>query len=456
MVTVKGLAADKSINLEWKVFGSGNVNCRFAVTRLCGRSQHCRSFRANGSVGQGADDKQMRRVKRTLWLVGTIIFLALLAGGGWIYYTIYLNSDFALRHAEAFLFRRMTVAQRADEGTYRFFFATNRKKEPGTGPLESRFVNETTDALTYGTSDVRIRPTLGIGMLINPSEWFESEQITPRAVRDLDQAGFIEQLRSHVENSPHRSLLVLVHGFRSSFPLALRKTAFFGHVLDINTPVLMFDWPGDQGSSLAGYRRARRVAAESGAAMAQTLELVIREVRPERLWLVANSLGAQVVVDAFSLLYQQPDLADAQTEFQDVVLTAPDVDHKQFNLEFKDQINALARDLAVYVSSNDRALVLSRLVNRSRRLGESTLSPAQISEAEAISELMDPDSDRISLIDVTPINRTRNFHNFSLETPEFFDDLFLRLTHETTPQSRLLYPIRTAEGQVYWVLTRGR
>ena len=59
-------------------------------------------------------------------------------------------------------------------------------------------------------------------------------------------------------------------------------------------------------------------------------------------------------------------------------------------------------------------------------------------------------------MDVTPVNRTRNFHNFSLETPEFFDDLYLRLTNEITPRSRLIYQIRTPDGSDYWVLTRGR
>ena len=71
--------------------------------------------------------------------------------------------------------------------------------------------------------------------------------------------------------------------FREAYPSALRKTAFLAHVLDINTPVLVFDWPGDQGSSLRGYRRARSVAQESGAELARTLELIIEEVRPERL-----------------------------------------------------------------------------------------------------------------------------------------------------------------------------
>ena len=74
-----------------------------------------------------------------------------------------------------------------------------------------------------------------------------------------------------------------------------------------------------------------------------------------------------------------------------------------------------------------------------------------------ISHLVDPDSDLISLVDVTPVNRTRNFHNFSLETPEYYDDLYLRLTSdEGAPRSRLIYRVQTPDGTVYWVLTRGR
>ena len=250
-----------------------------------------------------------------------------------------------------------------------------------------------------------------------------------------------------------------MHGFREHFVSGLRKTAFLGHVLDINSPVLVFDWPGNQGSALRGYRRARQIAQASGAELASTLELIIREIQPDRLWLVANSMGAQVVAHAFSLLYQQADLADAETEIEDVVLTAPDVGRDEFNRQFKLEIAALTRNLTVYVSSNDRALLLSRVINRGRRLGESTLNtrnPDQFEEAAGLADLVEPDSELITLVDVTPVNRTRNFHSFSLETPEFFDDLFLRLTNINTPLNRLVYPVRTTEGAVYWVLTSGR
>ena len=162
------------------------------------------------------------------------------------------------------------------------------------------------------------------------------------------------------------------------------------------------------------------------------------------------------VADAFSVLYEQGDLAGPETELEDVVLTAPDVDQGDFDERFKDEITALVRNLTVYVSSNDRALLMSRIINRGGRLGESTLGPDQLAEALRIADLTDPDSDLVTLVDVTPVNRTRNFHNFSLETPEFFDDLFLRLTNPETPRSRRLYHIQTPAGAVYSVLTRGR
>lgn len=402
----------------------------------------------------GNVQEKSRFKRRMLW--GTALTALVLLGAGiWFYKYYFASTDAAIRHAEAFAFRRMKVAQLAEHGEYRFFYVTNRRPGPDAAILEERFGTEREEQLKFGVFDADIKPSLGIGMLINPTEWLQNEEIRLRDVRTLEQTAFVEQLRTLVHDSPDRALLVVLHGFREAYESALRKTAFLGHVLDINAPVLLFDWPGDQGSSLSGYRRAQQVAEASGAELARTLELIIRDIQPERLWLMANSMGAQVVVDAFSLLYQKADLADAQTEIEDVVLTAPDVDHDDLNQRFKQEITALARHLTVYVSSNDRALLVSRIINRGKRGGESTLSPDQFEEAVKVGDLLD-DSDLITLVDVTPVNRTRNFHNFSLETPEFFDDLFLRLANEKTPESRLLYQIESPEGAVYQVLTRGR
>lgn len=398
----------------------------------------------------------MTRVKRSVRIAVALLMVASLVAATWVYQTIYRSSDFALRHAEAFRFRRMTVAQVGERGTYQYFFVTNRREERSDGPIEERFGRERSGAFSVGSFEAKIEPSLGLGMLINPSEWFRDEEIVLKNIQQLEPTGFVTEVRQLVDESPYRALMIVVHGYRERFPSALRKTAFFGHVLDANVPVLAFDWPGNQGSSLAGYRRAREVATESGADFARALELIIDRVQPDKLWIVANSMGAQVVVDGFGLLHRKPEFSDDGTEIDEVVLTAPDVDHAAFDERFKHEISALANSLTVYVSSNDRALVLSRLVNRERRRGESTLTPDQFDEAVRLSALTEADSDLVTLVDVTPVNRTRNFHNFSLETPEFFDDLFLRLTNEQPPRSRLLYRVETADGRIYHVLTRGR
>jgi esterase/lipase superfamily enzyme len=398
----------------------------------------------------------MTSFKRRILFGMALVVLVLLGLGVWLYFNFFASTSTALRHAEVFLFRRMKVAQLAGQGNYRFFFVTNRRLESNDRPLKERFGKEREEILKFGYFDTRIQPSLGLGMLINATEWFQNEEIQLKTVQALEQAAFVEQVRKLIQDSPYRSLLVVVHGFREAFPSALRKTAFLSHVLDVDSPVLLFDWPGNQGSSLSGYRQARRVAEASGAELAHTLELIIRDIQPDRLWLIANSMGAQVVVDAFGLLYQEADLADTETEIENVVLTAPDVDHDEFNNQFKREIKALARNLTVYVSSNDRALLMSRIINRGKRLGESTLNPDQLEEAVRVANLVEPGSALITLVDVTPVNRTRNFHNFSLETPEFFDDLFLRLTNTDTPRSRPIYRVEAPNGAVYWVLTRGR
>jgi esterase/lipase superfamily enzyme len=402
------------------------------------------------------DGAMMTSFKRRILWGAAIILLFLI---GLALYTYIVGTRTMLEHAEAFSFRRMSVAKLEDQDAFRFFYVTNRQPDDLQGPVEERYQSERGTSLTFGSFDTSIEPSLGLGIVINPSQWFLNEEINLREVRSLEQQAFIDELRQQVEASPHRSLLLVVHGFREAFPSALRKTAFLATVLDIDTPVVVFDWPGNQGSSLRGYRRARQVAQSSSAEFASALKLIMQEVRPERLWLMANSMGAQVVVDAFGVLYQDADLADAQTEIENVVLTAPDVNHEEFNTRFKDEIKALAKNVTVYVSSNDRALLVSRVINRGMRLGESTLDPAnpgQVVQAARIVDLLEPGSDQLSLVDVTPVNRTRNFHNFSLETPEFFDDLFLRFTGADIPKSRELYAMQTPQGTHYFVLTRGR
>lgn len=391
-----------------------------------------------------------RRIARGLLLALFLVGVA--AAGAWAYRVYFSSTSYMLQRAEALKFRRMAVAQLPEEGNYRFWFVTNRSEQGGPGPLEERLGTVRATAPSYGSFDVSIEPTLGLGMLVNPTEWLQNREIQLNEARIMEQGQFVAGLREVVNRAPGRTLLIVVHGFREAFPSALRKTAFLGHVLDLDTPILVFDWPGNQGSTPGGFRRAREVARASATELAGLVDLINREIGPDRLSILANSMGGQVVVDAFRLLYQADRPAGARPPLDQVVLTAPDVNYREFNGQFRQVLEALARQTTIYVSSNDRALLASRLLTRSARLGESGLRP----ERGMPVVQRDPNADSVTVVDVTPVNRTRNFHNFSLETPEFFDDLYLRLANVRVPDSRLVYPVEGPNGSVYWVLTRGR
>ncbi|MEM8769966.1 MAG: alpha/beta hydrolase [Pseudomonadota bacterium] len=401
-------------------------------------------------------------------LIGAIIIV--LIGLGWV---INYSTSQTLALAESLQFRRMLVAAQPETDTYRFFFVTNRSAMDSTGLPEAMFSSERAPGMRFGTFDTSIEPSLGIGMLINPSDWFQNEEIQLKRVEIRRQDEFLSELRRQLEGTPSRGLIININGFRERFPSALRKTAFLAHVLDLNAPILVFDWPGDQGSNPFGYRRAQGIARESGAELAELLNLITAELAPDRLSIIANSMGGEVVVEAFAALAADGEFTGLKPAVSHVVLTAPDVSHAEFGERFEDHFRRLADNMTVYVSSNDRALLMSRLLNRERRLGESTAHPEMLAqldnngdflaaeadqgvEALQVYDMLEPDDPSITLVDLTPVNRTRNFHNFSLETPEYFDDLFLRLTGNERPRTRALYSVRQANGTQYWVLTRGR
>ena len=142
----------------------------------------------------------MTRFKRRLLFGFGVTLLVLVGAGLWFSNVYFASTRYALQRAEAFFLRRMQVARLSQDGEYRFFFVTNRRPESKDGPLVERFGTETQERLTFGYFDVKIEPSLGLGMLINPSEWFQNEEIKLKAVQELDPAAFVakEIGRAHV------------------------------------------------------------------------------------------------------------------------------------------------------------------------------------------------------------------------------------------------------------------
>jgi esterase/lipase superfamily enzyme len=337
----------------------------------------------------------------------------------------------------------------------RCFYATNRDvDDPATFQGQG---NRLGGKISAGTFEVRISPYLPIA----PRVWFDAKQMEWADAATLSQDELSARLRTAVQASPLKSVLVIVWGFRDWFQSAALKTAYTAYVLDINTPVLLFDWPGNQGEGRSGYTASQQVSLQSAPDLARVLARVLRETDSEKVWLMGSSLGCQTICDAFAWLETQPELLKGLPKLDHVVLSAPDVSAQAFDDKFSARIKALSRHLTVYVSSNDRALLMSHWLNRGRRLGrlaEVTVPPEvrtdqyQFEEALELLDLQDKGLRNLCVVDATPINRTRNLHHFFTDSPEFFDDLYRQLLEPANMVSRRLHVARAGEGRTYWIL----
>jgi len=223
----------------------------------------------------------------------------------------------------------------------------------------------------------------------------------------------------------------------------------------------LFDWPGNQGEGTSGYRASVEVATKAAPDLARVLAKVTRETGAERVWLMGSSLGCQTICDAFAWLETQPKLFEGLPKIDHVVLSAPDVAADAFNDNFAARIKALSHHLTAYVSSNDRALLMSHWINRGRRLGrlaeitvppEDRTEPYEFEEAQELLDLQAKGLSELSMVDATPVNRTRNLHHFFTDSPEFFDDLYRHLLQPDNSVSRRLQTVRSGDGKNYWIL----
>jgi esterase/lipase superfamily enzyme len=342
------------------------------------------------------------------------------------------------------------------DGRYRvvnIFYATTRKIDEKK-KSSSYFTNKLSDGLITGDLSIKIDPKLKIEKML-PYRLKRKGMIGIQNIEKMDESAFMKQLSDTVKLSPHKSLLVMVFGYKDDFEATAIKAAYFAYLLDINTPILLFDWPGDQSVDIIGYKKAQDLAVSSGSRLGDLLMKIDREVKPDKLWINASSLGCQVVCDAFDQMHKNPDFADAEHEIDHVVLAAPDVSQNEFDAKFKEELAALSRRLTTYISSNDEALLMSGLINDDKRLGRQRpriKDPEQMEEAKSLLYLKSQDPDRITIIDVTPINQASYKHGYYLESPEFFDDCYMRLFDTKPSLNRRLYLLKFKDNTDYWVL----
>jgi len=182
------------------------------------------------------------------------------------------------------------------------------------------------------------------------------------AVRESSLEDFWRAMQSTTNG---QAPVLYMHGFHISFERGCRRASMLKQSLGLKGRFVLFSWPSD--GAITNYTHDEADLYWSVAPLRGVLDEMIERFGTGKANIVAHSLGTRGVMLALVLLAQAQQ-GDTPLLNQ-VVLIAPDIDIGIFR-QYLPMIRPLARNMTVYVSSNDSPLALSRKVHGYPRLGE--------------------------------------------------------------------------------------
>ena len=189
---------------------------------------------------------------------------------------------------------------------------------------------------------------------------------TIKEIKALTKEQLLAQVKARLKDSKlfKDQAVVFVHGYNTSFDNALYRTAQIAYDLDFDGATFVYSWPS--GGAVASYTYDRESAQASEPYLREFLEMVVKQTGAKQVSIIAHSMGNQPLMD---VLRDMKSSAPAGVEISQVILAAPDVDADSFSNLAK-TIQGLAKNVTLYVASNDRALIVSRNFWGSYRAGD--------------------------------------------------------------------------------------
>ncbi|MEQ9023203.1 MAG: alpha/beta hydrolase [Pseudomonadales bacterium] len=333
--------------------------------------------------------------------------------------------------------QNVSVSQDGNFSLVRVFFGTNRNQIPNPS-IGISFGVDRGQEIVYGKSFVTIPREHRLGELESPSIWkleFSENPNDHVMVMHNERMGFEDffaDLNAQIASSLDNSALIFLHGCCTTFEDAARRTAQMSYDLGFPGAPIFFSWPS-KGEEIQ-YTVDGNTIEWAKPQVKEFLETVIVDSMAQNVFIIAHSMGAELLGSALSEIYiENPN---ARNWVSEIILAAPDIDRQIFQEQIAPVIGAANAPVTLYASSNDRALRLSREVNGEFRAGDA-------SNGIVIA-------DGVESIDASNADTSLIGHSYYGDTRSILGDIFDLVRNRTRPDSRFqLRPVNSPEGK-YW------
>lgn len=323
------------------------------------------------------------------------------------------------------------------------FYATDRKPSGSREPsLFFTGQRSPQTALSYGICEVSIPRDHRIGELEEPSIWSLDFRSDPKKhvllvdIKELEEKKFYADLGETVKGSNRKEALVFIHGFRTSFEDAARRTAQIAYDLQFDGVPILYSWPSE--NRMLSYTVDEENANLSTGSLEAFLRRLAERSGAERIYLIAHSMGSRPLARALGGLAGTKD-AETRKHFKEFILAAPDLDADEFRrlaAKFKD----VTGRTTLYTSTKDAALKLSQKAHRYPRAG-------QAGEGLVIVPGVDT-------IDVSAVDTSLVGHAYYGENKSVITDLVRLIRLGASPKDRCGLVMRQSRGEAYWEFSK--
>ncbi len=288
----------------------------------------------------------------------------------------------------------------------------------------------------------------------------------PAEMRAFDEtkAAFQGEIQRRLAISPKKEVMLYVHGFNETFATSAFTAAELCHFFGREQVCSFFTWPASStGNFLISYTTTTESAEYAVDHLKKALRMIAATPGVERIQLLAHSRGTAVLLDALRELMIEAIAAGVNPadvyRIDNLVLLSPDIDVDIAGQKITGFVSdpdltrawpddALPRllngRLTIYASPGDRALLVSRILFRSRnRVGQ--LRPEDISPE---MQTYFGNLGRIDLVTFTG-ERTDLFgHSYFTTNPKVSSDLVQLIRFGKAPGDPGRNLLRT--GTVTW------
>jgi esterase/lipase superfamily enzyme len=243
------------------------------------------------------------------------------------------------------------------------------------------------------------------------------------ARHDAAKEGLTREIERRLAESSSKDVMLYVHGFNETFASAAYTAAELCHFLGRQDVCAFFTWPASSsGNFLTSYTTTTESADYAVEHLKKTIRMIARTPGVEGLQLLAHSRGTAVMLRAVRELGLEAIAAGQEPMTVYGLLSDPDL----VTVWPEGRLPRLLKGrMTIYASPEDRALLVSKILFRSRnRVGQ--LRPEDLSpKAQAYFETLG----KVDLITYEG-DRTDLFgHSYFTTNPRVSSDLIAMLRY---------------------------